>query len=106
MPNASVVLWATAVGLIVLMLGIIGRLVDRGFTSVKADMKAEIKTLWEKLDKHQSLGEANASNLQELKARSDERMGSCLERHKIIDERFKVMEQEISGLQHRRDSDR
>lgn len=59
MPTIGAIVWAAIAGLIVLMLGIIGYLIDKGFTSLKADIKEELKTLWLKLDTHQTQELAN-----------------------------------------------
>jgi len=71
MPSTDAIIWSAIAGLIVLMLGIIGFLISNGFNG----LRAELQKLWEKLDLHQSLGEANKLALAEMKARCDERHG-------------------------------
>jgi hypothetical protein len=96
MPSAQTVIWSAAVFLIVTMLGIIGYLIKNGFISLKADLKAELRKLWEKLDKHQTLAEANAASIQEFKAVAAERTLACAERHRLI-------ELELAHLRHRKE---
>jgi len=102
MPASQVVIWAVAVFLIVSMLGIIGYLISNGFTSLKADLKAELQKLWEKLDKHQDLAENNAGSIRELRVISGERVTACGERHRLSDaataERWKTYDIEIASI--------
>lgn len=85
MPDPNIVLWSTAVGLIVLMLGIIGYLVREGFTTLKETIMKELKVIWEKIDKHQLQAEQNAANIQESKAIALERKENCEARHRAVD---------------------
>jgi len=72
MPNADTILWAGISGLILIMLGVIGYLIDNGFTSLKEDLKEELKKLWEKIDLHQATAERNALDIIEIKTRCKE----------------------------------
>lgn len=91
------VILSVAGSLIVILLGVIGYLVDRGFSGVeagikaemagiKADIKAEMKVLWEKFDKHQILAESNAQAIFAHSAVDEEKRRACEERHKHVDE--------------------
>ena len=69
MPDASAILWSGIAGLIVIMLGIIGYLISNGF----AGLKTELKTLWDKIDAHQSASVKNALAIREINTRCEER---------------------------------
>ena len=117
MPESNVVIWVTAVGLIGILLAVVAYLINKvgdmitrafdglkvetskAFDNLKSDIKDELKILWEKINTHQSLAASNAANMIEHKAIEAERYAGCLERHKVINEA-------ISHLQKRRDSDK
>ena len=71
MPTADAIMWSAIAGLILIMLGIIASLLNRGFEG----LKEQLKTLWDKLDQHQRLAELNSREIAEMQAR-------CSERHK------------------------
>lgn len=76
MPSADAILWAAIGGMILLMLGIIGYLIDKGGQVIQRgfdELKAELKTIWEKVDRHQDLAETNAQRITAMEARCDER---------------------------------
>lgn len=74
MPTTDAIMWSAIAGLIVLMLGIIGYLLSTGFAGMKEEVARQFKTLWDKIDRHQSQAEANALAIATINAR-------CAERH-------------------------
>jgi hypothetical protein len=97
MPESNAVIWAVAVALIVGMLATIGYLIDKGFYGLKADLKAEMAKLWEKLDSHQSLANTNAANMLEHKGADAERQLACAERHKRLDLQLAHLQRRRTG---------
>lgn len=69
MPSAETIIWGTIGGLIILMLGIIGYLLDSGFRGVKE----QLESIWEKINMHQAQAEENARRLAAMEARCEER---------------------------------
>ena len=69
MPNADTILWSAIGGLILIMLGIIGYLIDNGFRGIKEQLKA----IWDKVDAHQTQAEENAKQIAAIEARCEER---------------------------------
>lgn len=65
MPSTDAIMWAAIAGLIVAMLGVIGYLLSSGFSSIKE----QFKTLWDKLDKHQTQADANAIAIASINTR-------------------------------------
>ena len=68
MPHSDAILWTAISGLIVLMLGMIGYLIDNGFKG----LQVQLKTLWDKLDHHQVLAESNALKIVAIETRCRE----------------------------------
>ena len=68
MPEASTVLWTAISWLILLMLSIIGYLIKTGFD----DLKEQLKTIWDKIDRHQTKAESNSREIAAIKARCNE----------------------------------
>jgi len=69
MPEVESVIWTGISGLILIMLGIIGYLINNGFDN----LKQQLQTLWDKLDNHQAMAEKNAQEIAGIKARCEER---------------------------------
>jgi len=69
MPSADVIVWSGIVGLLAAMLSVIGYLIDKGFTSLKADIKAELQSLWSKFESYQSQCTANEREIAKINER-------------------------------------
>lgn len=95
MPSTDAIVWTAISGIIVMMLGIIGFLISNGFSS----LKEQLQTLWDKLDKHQTMAENNAAAIREHQAVSVEIRAACIARHQHIDV-------QLQHLQQRRGEDR
>jgi heme/copper-type cytochrome/quinol oxidase subunit 2 len=68
MPNSETILWTAIPSLILLMLSIIGYLIKTGFDG----LKEQLKTIWEKIDRHQTQAEINSLEIAAIKARCQE----------------------------------
>jgi len=77
MPTTDAIIWTGISGLILIMLGIIGHLLNTGFSSMREEVTRQFKTLWEKLDRHQQQAETNAIEIAAINARCTERYNSC-----------------------------
>lgn len=76
MPSAGAILWAAIGGMILLMLAVIGYLIDKGGQVVQKgfdELKAELKVIWDKVDRHQGMAEANGQRITAVEARCEER---------------------------------
>lgn len=72
MPSAEAIIWSAIASLILIMLGIIGYLIKTGFEGIKE----QLRSIWEKVDAHQTQAEDNARQIAAIEAR-------CEERHKL-----------------------
>jgi hypothetical protein len=85
LPKADVVIWVTAVALIMIMLGVIGYLINKGFDGMKASIEKEFAVLWGKLNEYQKMAETSSANMLAHKEAEIERQKACEERHRRVD---------------------
>jgi nitrate/nitrite transporter NarK len=86
LPSSSVVIWATAVGLICTMGGIIGYLINKGFDTLKASIEKQFELLWLKFEEFKKEYNVTAASLQSHKEAETIREEMCRERHRKLEE--------------------
>lgn len=84
MPKADIAIWTTAVALIMIMLGIIGYLINKGFDGLKASIEKEFQVIWLKINEYQQTAIASAAKILAHEAAEVERRKSCDERYAQI----------------------
>jgi len=102
LPSSEAVLWASAIGIIGIMGGIIAWLINKGFDTVKASIEKEFQVLWKKFEKFQENYTVTAASLQAHREAEEVREKACAERHQRDDEAHRALKEEIDHLKDRK----